>query len=208
MGWALVLTARRLGVGKTAAWLSGWTLGVTTFAWAQTRGGSESVLAAFLLIFAFQLALRLIEAFDRLRSPSYPRFLLLGGILAAALFASRTTWLAVFVLNVWLALILRAGCSRLHEWRASAGLLRAPGFARRVICVLLPQLAAVLLVFAYNHWRFGDVELQRLLLTSRNVLSNANVVTCVVEGDIVDEEIATIASAILLSLQVEETSPT
>lgn len=79
-----VSAARRVGVGRRHAWLSGLLLGLATHLWPRAGSWTIEVPAALFLFLAFHLTLRAREHFARLLRPLRADLLGLGASLAAA----------------------------------------------------------------------------------------------------------------------------
>lgn len=94
----VVLSARRLGAGRSAAWVAGLGYGLCSFAWPQARSGLSDVQATFLLFLAFSEILRLRESFRRYRELRRFDGLLLGAALGGAVLTRVLSAPAVLVL--------------------------------------------------------------------------------------------------------------
>lgn len=142
VGLLLVLVARQLELGRTAAFLCGMGYGLATFAWPQARDVLGDVQGTFLLFVAFHTLLRLQRRATRRRAVVF------GAWLGLAILTRTVLAPAVLVLDLALVWLLR---------RASAT-REDPVHRRRVLLVAaLPQLAAALIWMVANHWRFGHV---------------------------------------------------
>lgn len=142
-GFLLVLSARRLAIGRLAALLAALGYGLATFALPQARGWLGDVQGAFALAAAFHALLLLREEL-RMRSGLW------FGLALALAFTTRVALvLAVGVMDlalVWLVLAMR------HPAEASR---RGDGVGRVLAAALLPQLLAGLGLLALNLARFG-----------------------------------------------------
>jgi hypothetical protein len=152
----MVLTARRLGMRRPAAWLAGVAYGTTTFAWAQSRSTLPDVQATFLLFLAFHTIVKVRERFERLRPPRNHDLAIAGAALGGCLLTCVSLALAVAVVAVAGLTVIRTGhrrVARAYEgWRAPA--FKTRGFQLAIF--LAPLTAAVAALAAYNAWRSGD----------------------------------------------------
>lgn len=152
----LVLTSRRLGMGRRAAWITGLTYGLCTFAWPQARSTLSDVQATFLLFGAFYFLSIAAEHFDRLRSPRTVDLALVGTCLGAAVLTRIAVLPAAFVLAVAALLMLIKGRRRIVRTfeGGSPPLPERP--LRRHVALLVPIALCAALFFWTNDLRFGD----------------------------------------------------
>ncbi len=143
-GLLVVLSARRLGVGRLAALLAGLGYGLATFALPQARGWLSDVQGAFALAAAFHALLLLREDFDA-------RHGLLLGLALTLAFTTRVSLLvAVGAMDLALLWLARAVGHPGEAPRRRRGALRVVGAA------FAPQALGALLLLALNRLRFGD----------------------------------------------------
>lgn len=152
----LVLTARRLGMGRRAAWITGLTYGLCTFAWPQARSTLSDVQATFLLFAAFHFMSIAAEHFERLRSPRTIDLALLGSCLGAAVLTRIAVLPMAVVLGVAALLMLRAGRRRIVRAFEGGATPLPERPLRRLVAVCLPVAACAALFFWTNELRFGD----------------------------------------------------
>jgi hypothetical protein len=65
----MVLTARRLGARRSAAWVAAMAYGLTTIAWPQARSTLSDVQATGFLFLGFHGVVLMAERYQRLRVP-------------------------------------------------------------------------------------------------------------------------------------------
>lgn len=142
----LVLSARRLGVGRAAAWGCGMSYGLATFAWPQARSGLSDVQATFFLMLAFHGIVRARARLAHLQAPPAGERIVLGACLAAAV-ATRVAVLPpalvllavalasvhagrrTLVSGLWIALPFALGLAWLAAWnRARFGSALETGY--------------------------------------------------------------------------------
>ena len=152
----IVLTARRLGMGRTAAWLAALTYGLASFAWAQARSTLSDVQAAFFLFLAFHGVVVVAERFQRLRQPRAHELAVVGLALGLCVL-TRVAALPAAAVVLW------AGSSAV--WRGNRRIQRTYEPAARpdkrtlagLLVFLLVPFGACLAAFAWlNQLRFGD----------------------------------------------------
>ncbi|HVS18971.1 MAG TPA: phospholipid carrier-dependent glycosyltransferase [Planctomycetota bacterium] len=153
----LVLTARRLGVGRSAAWWCGMGYGLTTFAWAQARAGLSDVQATFFLVLAFHGIVRLRSHFARLRAPRVGDRLGIGAYLAAAVATRVAVLPAVLALLGIAVFVLHAGKRDLRRAWVAQGVERPPRVFLIGVMAALPLVLGTAALAVWNDLRFGDV---------------------------------------------------
>jgi hypothetical protein len=155
-GFLIVLTARRLGMGRPAAWVSGLTYGLSTFAWAQARSTLSDVQATLFLFLAFHGVVVVAERFQRLRQPRAHELAVVGLALGLCVLTRVAALPAALV-------VLAAGLSSV--WRGNRRIRRTYEPAARpdkrtlfaLLAFLLVPFGACLAAFAWlNQLRFGD----------------------------------------------------
>jgi hypothetical protein len=139
----LVLSARRLGVSRSAAFMGGMGYGLCTFALPQARGWFADVQGAFCMSAAFYSFLLLRDDWTAKRCT------LLGASLAFAFLTRSSLAPAVLVFNL----------AFLWLYRATPGAFAKPGEGttrtRSLLHWALPQVAALGLWMLANQLRFG-----------------------------------------------------
>lgn len=152
----LVLTGRRVGMGRSTSWLCGLTYGLCTFAWAQARSTLSDVQATFFLFAAFHAMAYARERFLRLRAPRIAVLMWVGLALGMAFLTRVATAPVVGVLWLAAVMVIRGGHRTIRhffgEWhlplRKSAGV--------QVLGLTAPLLACVGFWAWLNYVRFGD----------------------------------------------------
>ena len=152
----LVLSARRLGVGRSAAWWCGIGYGLSTFAWAQARAGLSDVQATFFLVLAFHGIVRARSGFARLRAPRVGDRLGIGACLGAAVATRLAVLPAALALLGVAAYVLHDGQRDLRRAWEAQGAERPPRLVLAGALVALPLALTLLALAAWNHVRFGD----------------------------------------------------
>jgi hypothetical protein len=156
-GFLIVLSARRLGVRRSAAWWCGLSYGLCTFAWPQARSTLSDVQATCLLFLAF---LGTLAARESLASSRAPRPVLLMAI-GAALAAAVLTRIAVLPVAVVLAIVAWRTLIVGHRSPTGVGSARGLPAGRplpaQVLQLLLPFGAGLVALAALNQLRFGHV---------------------------------------------------
>jgi hypothetical protein len=155
-GFLIVLTARRLGMGRPAAWLAGLTYGLASFAWAQARSTLSDVQAAFFLVLAFHGLVLVAERFQRLRQPRAHELAAVGLALGLGVL-TRVAALpaAAVVLAASVSTVGRGNRRIQRTYEPAARPDKRSRFA--LLAFLTVPFGACLLVFAWlNQLRFGD----------------------------------------------------
>jgi hypothetical protein len=153
----LLLCARRLGCERKRAFWAALAYGVTSFAWPQARSSLSDVQAAFWLLLAFHLLLRMREGFERFELPRARVLLGLGGALGMALLTRVAVLPACLVVGVAAEVQLRAGFRALRVSRWAQAQARRTHTVWRAAAVLAgPFLACVVVLLVTNAVRFGD----------------------------------------------------
>ena len=152
--WLLVISARRLGIGRRNAWLTGISYGLCTFALGQARSTLSDVQATFFLFLAFHQLLKVRESFRRFGRPSGFDLALLGSALGMAFLTRVAVAPAIPVLLLVTAVALHVGRRRLHN----------PGsFLVDLAWVVVPAAACFALFARLNQVRFGDPDSLNLI---------------------------------------------
>jgi len=152
----LVLTARRLGMGRRAAWITAVTYGLATFAWPQARSTLSDVQAAFLLLAAFHFLCIAGEHFDRLRSPRLLDLAWLGACLGGAVLTRVAVLPQAAVLFAAALLVARRGRRRIaRAFEGGSPPVRERPLLR-LVALWLPVVACAAVLLWANAWRFGD----------------------------------------------------
>ena len=136
----LVLTALRLGLARTAAWLTGLTFGLCSFAWPQARSTLSDVQATFLTFLAFHELVRVRATLVEERAPRLGHLAVLGAALAAAVL-TRVVLLPVALVLLGATLVV------LH---------RAPRRGRWLTALGVPLVLGAALFLWVNYARFGS----------------------------------------------------
>ena len=155
-GFLLVLTARRLGMRRSAAWITAMTYGLTTFAWAQARSTLSDVQATFFLFLAYHAIVLMAERFQRLRQPRAHE-LALGGVALGLCVLTRVAVVpaaAVLTLTGWF--VIRRGSRRIARTYEHAMRPDKRSLVGLYALFSLPLFACVGLFLWLNHLRFGD----------------------------------------------------
>ena len=155
--WLVVLSARRIGVGRKHAWLSGLVFILCSFVWPQARSSSTEIQVAFFLFLAFHLLLRARERFERLRRPRRTDLAFIGISLGMTFLTRPEIWPAILILNIATVMAIFAGYR---------GLARHALFLRQTwrighwvdsLWMMLPLLFAIALTAVANQARSGSI---------------------------------------------------
>ena len=149
IAYLLVLTARRLGMRRPAAWLAGVAYGTTTFAWAQSRSTLPDVQATFFLFLAFHMIVKARERFERLRAPRNHELMFAGVALGGALLTRLALTPAVAVVAVSGLVVLRVGHRRIGRSFEGWALPRHKTPTFQLLVFLAPLIGAALAFAAF-----------------------------------------------------------
>lgn len=156
VAYLIVLTGRRLGMRRPAAWLAAVAYGTTTFAWAQARSTLSDVQATFFLFLAFHLIVMCGERFQRLRVPRLHDLMLVGVSLGLALMTRAATAPAVLVVALAGVLVVRVGHRRIGRTFEGWNPPLQKTLLFQVAGLLVPLAAAALWLVAFDAHRFAD----------------------------------------------------
>ncbi len=171
LGALVVLSSRRVGVGRRHAWLAGLAFGLSTYVWPQARGWSIDVPAALFPFLAFHLLLRAREHFERLLRPERVDLLGIGFALTASVLVRPHLVLPVLFLGVATVITVFAGYRRLAKfalflrktWRfghwADLTWTAVPLFVGVALVLAAPQAFGGALLVAPSNEPFEDVVL-------------------------------------------------
>ena len=145
--WLIVITSRRLGAERRAAFAAGLTYGLCTFAWPQARSTLSDVQATFLLFLSFHQLVKVRERYVRFRAPHKTDLILFGLALGGAFLTRMAVALAIPPLLIAFLFVVRFGRDRL-------GTKARPLFD--LTLGLVPAALGLGFWLWINHVRFGN----------------------------------------------------
>ena len=157
LAWLVVLSARRIGVSRKYAWLSGLVFVLSTYVWPQARGSSIEIQAAFFLFLAFHLLLRARERFERLRRPRRLDLVFIGFSLGMTFLTRPEIWPAILILAVAAVIAIFSGYRRLAKHALFLRQTWRLGHWVDMLWLLLPLSIAIALTAVANQARSGSV---------------------------------------------------
>ncbi|MFT5285375.1 MAG: hypothetical protein ACI8TQ_001539 [Planctomycetota bacterium] len=156
LAWLVVLSARRIGVGRKHAWFSGLVFVLSSFVWPQARGSSIEIQVAFFLFLAFHLLLRARERFERLRRPRRLDLVFIGFSLGMTFLTRPGIWPAILILAVAAVIAVFSGYRVLAKHALFLRQTWRIGHWVDTLWILLPLLVAIALTAVGNQARSGS----------------------------------------------------
>lgn len=153
----MVMTCRRLSIGRGASFVAGLSYGLTTFAWPQARGNLSDVQATFFLFAAFHALVYAREAMQRGRRARFMIWAAHGSCLAMALLTRIAVAPAVLVVGMAGLWTLYLSGKQLARSLARNAPDRRALLPRLLIAVGLPFVVGVSVLLVMNFRRFGSV---------------------------------------------------
>ena len=155
--WLVVLSARRIGVGRKHAWLSGLVFILCTFVWPRARGSSIEIQVGFFLFLAFHLLLRARERFERLRRPRRTDLTFIGISLGMTFLTRPQVWPSIMILTIATVMAIFAGYRGLAKHALFLRQTWRFGHWVDSLWMMLPLLFAIALTAVANQARSGSL---------------------------------------------------